>query len=132
MATPATDPTQSRTEQRIAELENKNVVALTGGGADKALKHKQGGRLTARERLDILLDPGSFVEMDRFITHRSQNFGMAVEPRGPERQTQIYRIARFFFCPGPLAAIKPTFCPGGAPCEVVVVLLALRLLLPYG
>jgi hypothetical protein len=42
------------------------------------------------------------------------------------------RIARFFFCPGPLAAIKPTFCPGGAPCEVVVVLLALRLLLPYG
>ena len=43
-----------------------------------------------------------------------------------------YRIARFFFCPGPRAAIKPTFCPGGAPCEVVVVLLALRLLLPYG
>jgi propionyl-CoA carboxylase beta chain len=47
-----------------------------GGGQAKIEKHKQGGRLTARERLDVLLDPGSFVEMDRFVTHRCDNFGM--------------------------------------------------------
>lgn len=71
------DVTQSRTEQRVAGLEIKNEEALQGGGADRIAKHKEGGRLTARERIDVLLDPGSFVEMDRFVTHRSQNFGMA-------------------------------------------------------
>ena len=67
----------SRTELRVRELETKNAEALAGGGADKIAKHKEGGRLTARERLDVLLDPGSFVEMDRMVTHRSTNFGMA-------------------------------------------------------
>jgi len=66
----------TRTELRIRELEDKNAEALSGGGAERLSKHKEGGRLTARERLDILLDPGSFVEMDRFVTHRSENFGM--------------------------------------------------------
>ncbi|MES3037836.1 MAG: acyl-CoA carboxylase subunit beta [Bdellovibrionota bacterium] len=49
---------------------------MQGGGADKLEKHKKGGRLTARERLDVLLDPGSFVEMDRFVTHRCTHFEM--------------------------------------------------------
>jgi propionyl-CoA carboxylase beta chain len=71
-----TNPSLSRTELRVAELEGKNAEALRGGGADRIAKHKEGTRLTARERLDMLLDPGSFVEMDRFVTHRSQNFGM--------------------------------------------------------
>ncbi len=75
-STTTTDSTLSRTELRVAQLEEKNSVALQGGGADRVAKHKEGGRLTARERLDVLLDPGSFVEMDRFVTHRSQNFGM--------------------------------------------------------
>jgi propionyl-CoA carboxylase beta chain len=65
------------TEQRVAQLEQLNAEAIVGGGPDRLKKHKEGGRLTARERLDVLLDPGSFVEMDRFVTHRSQNFGMA-------------------------------------------------------
>jgi propionyl-CoA carboxylase beta chain len=65
------------TEQRVAQLEQLNAEALVGGGPDRLKKHKEGGRLTARERLDVLLDPGSFVEMDRFVTHRSQNFGMS-------------------------------------------------------
>lgn len=69
--------TPSRTELRVSELEKLNEEALKGGGHDRLAKHKEGGRLTARERLDVLLDPGSFVEMDRFVTHRSQNFGMA-------------------------------------------------------
>ncbi len=61
---------------KIEELEKKNDQALAGGGPDKIAKHKQGGRLSARERVDILLDPGSFVETDRFVTHRCTNFGM--------------------------------------------------------
>ena len=73
---PAAGATQSRTELRLADLEKRNALALEGGGEARLAKHKEGTRLTARERLDVLLDPGSFVEMDRFGTHRSQNFGM--------------------------------------------------------
>jgi propionyl-CoA carboxylase beta chain len=61
---------------KIEELEKKNDQALAGGGPDKIAKHKQGGRLSARERVDVLLDPGSFIETDRFVTHRCTNFGM--------------------------------------------------------
>jgi len=64
-------------QERIKELQSKNNLAFKGGGEDRNAKHKQGGRLTARERLDVLLDPGSFVETDRFVTHRNTNFGMA-------------------------------------------------------
>lgn len=66
----------STLQRRLAELDKKNEQAMQGGGAARIEKHKQGGRLSARERLDILLDPGSFVEMDRFVTHRCANFGM--------------------------------------------------------
>jgi len=62
--------------KKIEELERRNEKALAGGGPDRLAKHKQGGRLSARERVEVLLDPGSFVEMDRFVTHRCNNFGM--------------------------------------------------------
>lgn len=68
--------TESILDLRLKELERRNEQAMQGGGEARLAKHKQGGRLTARERLDILLDPGSFVEMDRFVTHRCSNFGM--------------------------------------------------------
>jgi propionyl-CoA carboxylase beta chain len=61
---------------KLKELENKNDQALAGGGADKIKKHKIGGRLSARERVQVLLDPGSFIETDRFVVHRCTNFGM--------------------------------------------------------
>ena len=66
----------STTALKIKELERRNEEAFLGGGEDRIEKQKGGGRLTARERLDVLLDPGSFVEVDRFVTHRSDNFGM--------------------------------------------------------
>lgn len=62
--------------KKIEELEKRNEKALAGGGPERLAKHKQGGRLSARERVEVLLDPGSFVEMDRFVTHRCTNFGM--------------------------------------------------------
>ncbi len=64
------------TKEKLNDYENRNETAFVGGGADRVQKHKAGGRLTARERLDVLLDPGSFVEIDRLVTHRCTNFGM--------------------------------------------------------
>ena len=63
-------------QQRLQQLDAKNQKAFEGGGEGRLKKHKDGGRLTARERLQTLLDPGSFVEFDRFVTHRCQNFNM--------------------------------------------------------
>ncbi|HEY6560892.1 MAG TPA: acyl-CoA carboxylase subunit beta [Polyangiaceae bacterium] len=60
----------------IAKLEGLNAKALEGGGAARIEKQHAAGKLTARERLDLLLDPGSFVEVDRFVTHRCADFGM--------------------------------------------------------
>lgn len=64
------------TMSKLQDLEKRNEAAFHGGGADRVKKHKAGTRLTARERLDVLLDPGSFVEVDRFVSHRCSNFGM--------------------------------------------------------
>ena len=53
-----------------------NQRALVGGGVERIKKQHEGGKLTARERIDLLLDPGSFVELGRFVTHRCVDFGM--------------------------------------------------------
>ncbi|MBI3976251.1 MAG: methylmalonyl-CoA carboxyltransferase, partial [Armatimonadetes bacterium] len=46
------------------------------GGAERVRRQHDAGKLTARERLDLLLDPGSFVEFDRFVTPRGRDFGL--------------------------------------------------------
>jgi propionyl-CoA carboxylase beta chain len=69
-------PKKNRTQDLLSDLEARNEAALHGGGTARMEKQKQGGRLSARERLDILLDPGSFIELDRFVTHRCTNFDM--------------------------------------------------------
>jgi propionyl-CoA carboxylase beta chain len=61
---------------QFAELDEKNAKALEGGGKDRVEKQHAAGKLTARERVDLLLDPGTFVELDRFVTHRCADFGM--------------------------------------------------------
>lgn len=58
---------------RLADMEAK---AALGGGAARIERQHKAGKLTARERIDALLDPGSFVEMDKFVTHRCNDFGM--------------------------------------------------------
>src|SRR5207248_11071335 len=50
--------------------------ALLGGGADRLEKQHQQGRLTARERVELLMDPGSFQEVGAFVTHRAHGFDM--------------------------------------------------------
>jgi propionyl-CoA carboxylase beta chain len=61
----------------MKRLDELNEKALEGGGAERVKKQHEGGKLTARERIDLLLDPGSFIEFDRFVTHRCTDFGMA-------------------------------------------------------
>lgn len=58
-------------------LTTMNAEAELGGGADRIAKQHQSGKLTARERVIELLDVGSFMELDKFVTHRSTNFGLA-------------------------------------------------------
>jgi propionyl-CoA carboxylase beta chain len=67
---------ESRRQQVVERLEKLNQQALDGGGVDRIAKHKGKGRLTARERIDTLLDPGTFEELDRLKTHRCTDFGM--------------------------------------------------------
>ncbi len=63
-------------EQRIEQLRKKRAELLLGGGADKLEKQRASGKLTARERVDALVDPGSFVETGLFAQHRATMFGM--------------------------------------------------------
>ena len=64
-------------EEKLAELQRRHAEAEAGGGQARIGKQHQAGKLTARERLDRLLDPGSFVELDKFKTHRSVDFDMS-------------------------------------------------------
>ncbi|HEX7441519.1 MAG TPA: carboxyl transferase domain-containing protein, partial [Caldimonas sp.] len=63
----------------IQQLEEKRAKARLGGGTRRIAAQHEKGKLTARERLDVLLDDGSFVELDRFVTHRSTDFGLERE-----------------------------------------------------
>jgi len=59
------------------ELEKRREEASLGGGQDRIDKQHNDGKLTARDRIGLLLDKGTFVELDRFVTHRCTDFGMA-------------------------------------------------------
>src|ERR671918_643341 len=79
MATTDKDVEPAKTitvEERIDELRKRRKSALTPGGRDAAKKQHEKGKLTARERLDILMDQGSFVETDPLAVHRAHEFGM--------------------------------------------------------
>jgi len=62
--------------QLLDQLHHRQALAEQGGGAARVVQQHKKGKLTARERLDLLLDEGSFVELDRFVTHRSTDFGL--------------------------------------------------------
>jgi propionyl-CoA carboxylase beta chain len=66
----------ARTNDPIAVLEEMEAKAALGGGQARIDKQHEAGKLTARERIAALLDEGSFVEMDKFVTHRCADFGM--------------------------------------------------------
>jgi acetyl-CoA carboxylase carboxyltransferase component len=63
-------------DERLEQLKRMRSEALLGGGPVRIERQHTFGKLTARERLDLLLDPGSFVELDAFVTHRATEFGL--------------------------------------------------------
>src|SRR5215213_2830196 len=74
--------TQVLTE-RIEELRKRLAAAEVGGGKDRIERQHAAGKLTARERVELLLDAGSFVEIDALIAHRCRDFGMDKVPPIP-------------------------------------------------
>ncbi len=62
--------------ERLRDLAERERLAEEGGGKERVDKQHAAGKLTARERIGLLLDPGSFVELDKLVTHRSVDFGM--------------------------------------------------------
>jgi propionyl-CoA carboxylase beta chain len=64
------------TQDKLAELERRRAEALAGGGETAIAKQHDRGKLTARERIDLLLDEGSFTETDAFAVHRATGFGL--------------------------------------------------------
>jgi propionyl-CoA carboxylase beta chain len=65
--------------EKYTTLEAKNAEALLGGGQARIDSQHKKGKLTARERVDLLLDPGSFQEVGKFVMHRAKDFGMDKE-----------------------------------------------------
>ena len=63
-------------EQKLQQLDEMNTRALAGGGEKAVERHKASGKMTARERVEYLLDPGTFRELDRFRVHDCTDFGM--------------------------------------------------------
>jgi propionyl-CoA carboxylase beta subunit len=64
-------------DERLEDLRRRNRAAELGGGEERIRRQHKAGKKTARERLDLLLDPGSFIEVDRFVVHQTHDFDMA-------------------------------------------------------
>jgi propionyl-CoA carboxylase beta chain len=80
-ATPADDgfynPLAMDIEQKIQELKRRDHLAEEGGGKERRERQHKEGKMSARERIEFLLDEGTFEETDRFVTHRANDFGLA-------------------------------------------------------
>src|SRR5512142_2141823 len=63
-------------EQKLAELKRRDSLAESGGGADRRERQHKEGKMSARERIEFLLDEGTFEETDKLVTHRCADFGM--------------------------------------------------------
>jgi len=61
---------------RLAELAARHAIAEEGGGPERRARENKSGKLSARERVELLLDEGTFEETDKFVTHRASEFGM--------------------------------------------------------
>src|SRR6516165_1413075 len=64
-------------EQKVEELKRRNLAAEDGGGAKRRERQHKEGKMSARERIEFLLDEGTFEETDKLVTHRCNDFGMA-------------------------------------------------------
>src|SRR5260221_8728709 len=82
---PSGGMSSAQRQERLAGLSARDKLAALdvqselGGGQERIDKQHQDGKLTARERIELLLDPGSFIELDKFKTHRADDFGMSAK-----------------------------------------------------
>src|SRR6476469_4022171 len=67
---------ESKTKSKIEVLSERSGIAEEGGGKARLDRQKASGKMTARERVEFLLDEGSFEEFDKFVVHRTQDFGL--------------------------------------------------------
>ncbi|MCA1675813.1 MAG: methylmalonyl-CoA carboxyltransferase, partial [Actinobacteria bacterium] len=72
---PEHEPDIHTTAGKLADLFLRNDDAVHAGSARAVQRQHAKGKKTARERIDLLLDPGSFIELDELARHRSTNFG---------------------------------------------------------
>nr|WP_218857160.1 acyl-CoA carboxylase subunit beta [Leifsonia soli] len=87
------NPDLTTTAGKLADLKERFHEAVTASGEAAIEKQHAKGKLTARERIDLLLDPGSFVEFDEFVRHRTHAFGMeAKRPYGDAVVTGVGTI----------------------------------------
>jgi methylmalonyl-CoA carboxyltransferase large subunit len=77
MSTDAVAPTQNVTDVRVENLRRRRAKIFQGDGKERIDKQHAAGKLTARERVDKLVDQASFQEIGIFANHRSTYFGMA-------------------------------------------------------
>jgi propionyl-CoA carboxylase beta chain len=70
---------ESKIKSKIEILRERSAAAEEGGGIKRIEKQKASGKMTARERIDFFLDEGTFEEFDKFVVHRSQDFGLEKE-----------------------------------------------------
>jgi len=70
---------ETKIQNRIEKLRENSRIAEEGGGIARLEKQKASGKMTARERIDFFLDEGSFEEFDKFVVHRSTDFGMEAQ-----------------------------------------------------
>ena len=71
-----TAPTDNRRQEQLEELHERLARAREGGGEARVQRQHESGKLTARERVEMVLDPDTFVEIDALVTHRCRDFGM--------------------------------------------------------
>src|SRR4029077_20429179 len=77
----------------LAELRRRSEEAEAGGGAERREREHKAGKLTARERIHLLLDEGTFEELDKFVRHHCTDFGMESQrPAGDGFVTGCGRI----------------------------------------
>src|SRR5579883_2500142 len=69
-------PIKEKKRREIEELRRRSAAAEEGGGAERREREHKAGKLSARERINLVLDEGTFEELDKFVTHRSVDFGM--------------------------------------------------------
>lgn len=72
----ATNKPQKNSPDKLEDLRRRSLIAEEGGGAQRLDKQRANGRLTARERVEFLLDEGTFEEFDKLVVHRSRDFDM--------------------------------------------------------